>query len=186
MVAVGSICLVGLAFLREDFRFGIYSALVTPLYTKLEKDDIFDQTNRRDIYSYLVKKPGANLSTIFKELDMGYGTLVHHLRVLERENHIRSRKVMGRKMFFPKNSNWNPERDMINIPLSPIQIRILEYLRKNGPTSAIELEKSLFLKRQTVTYSVDRLIDRGAVERSGRGRRSLINTSGESGIRPVS
>ncbi|MCK4614099.1 MAG: right-handed parallel beta-helix repeat-containing protein, partial [Thermoplasmata archaeon] len=135
IVVVSSIGLFGLAYLREDLRFALLSILTIPLYTKLEKDDILGQTNRRDIYSYLVKNPGTNLSTIFKELNIGYGTLVHHLNVLERERHIRSRKEMGRKMFYPKNSGWPPDNALANLPLSSIQSKLLDYLKENGPST---------------------------------------------------
>ena len=106
ILSIGLIGLAGASYLREDFRFLLVSLLAAPLYTKLEKDEILGQSNRQEIFSYIVNMPGSNLTKLHMVLPMGYGTLVHHLKVLEREKHIRSRKTSGRKMFFPTGSDW--------------------------------------------------------------------------------
>jgi parallel beta-helix repeat protein len=103
-ISLGS--LMGIAYLREDLRFLLLALLVTPLHSRLEKGDVLEQPKRQEIFSYIVNKPGSNLTRLHTELPIGYGTLVHHLKVLEREKHIRSRKEMGRKLFFPTGSDW--------------------------------------------------------------------------------
>ena len=64
IVAVGLFGLVGIGYVREDFRFVLYSILTIPLYSKLEKDEIINQPNRRLIYQYLVENPGINLTKV--------------------------------------------------------------------------------------------------------------------------
>jgi len=113
LVGISFIGLLGAFYLREDVRFLLLSLLTAPLYTKLEKDDILDQPKRQNIYSYIVNKPGSNLTRLHKELPIGYGTIVHHLKVLEREKHIRSRKEMGRKLFSPTGTDWVAQKEKI-------------------------------------------------------------------------
>ena len=120
--------LLGTAFFREDLRFLLLSLLSAPLYTKLEKSDILNQPKRQDIYSYIVNKPGTNLTRLHNELPIGYGTLVHHLKVLEREKHVRSKKEMGRKLFFPTGTDWlavkqerEKSRDVSGTPPSDVE-----------------------------------------------------------------
>jgi len=113
IIGLSFLGLLGTFYLREDLRFLLLSLLTAPLYTKLEKNDILDQPKRQNIYSYIVNKPGSNLTRLHKELPIGYGTIVHHLKVLEREKHIRSKKQMGRKLFFPTGTDWVAQKNKV-------------------------------------------------------------------------
>jgi len=193
LIALSLVCVIGLSHFREDIRFILLSLLALPLYTKLEKDDILGQTNRQDIYSYIVNKPGSNLTKLHKELPIGYGTLVHHLKILEREKHIRSKKDMGRKMFFPKGNDWvrQPTDETIQIDTEgsgaeagvggkagagetlssvPVGLKIIEFLKENGPSTMKEIEEGLNLKQTTVSYNIRKLEEGGKVEGTGGKR----------------
>ena len=120
-------CLLPLSAFPPPFPL-VPSLLSAPLYTKIEKDDILDQPNRREVYSYIVNRPGSNLSRLHAKLPIGYGTLVHHLKVLEREKHVRSKKEMGRKLFFPTGTDWlavkqerEKSRDVSGTPPSDVE-----------------------------------------------------------------
>ena len=176
-VVTGSFGLVGLAYFREDFRFSLYSILTIPLYSKLEKNEILDQPNRQNIYSYLANNPGINLTTIHKELMIGIGTLVHHLNILEREQLIISKKRMGMKMFFPTDLGWPPDTQRGEFHLSPIQNDILTYVRKHGGTSQKELIEKLDLKPSTLGYSLRRLRGWDLVNRKGKGKKVTYEAS---------
>ena len=166
---------IGLICLREDFRYLFLSLLTLPLYTKIEKDDILTQENRREVYTYLVNNPGTNLSKLHKKLSMGYGTLVHHLKVLERENHIRSRKEIGRKFFYPKDSNWDPANTSGNLSIIPIRNRIFDFLTVHGPATSRVIEQELFISQQSVSYNLRKLEEEGKVGRSGDKRRAIFS-----------
>jgi predicted transcriptional regulator len=126
IASVGLLGLLGISFIREDIRFIALSFLVAPLYSKLEKDEILEQANRREIYTRILKKPGTNLTNLHNALPMGYGSLVHHLKVLQRSKHIRSKKELGRRMFFPTSSNntngLNPSNQLNEFPKTKTSI----------------------------------------------------------------
>jgi len=198
ILAVSLLGLAGLSYLREDIRFILLSLLSLPLYTKLDKDDILGQSNRQDIYSYIVNKPGSNLTRLHKELPIGYGTLVHHLRILEREKQIRSRKEMGRKMFFPTGTDWfrQPMVEKIQIDTEvnavgegagggigtrevlssiPVGFKIIEFLKGNGPSTMKEIELHLGIQQQSVSYNIRKLEEGGKVEGTGGKRNRLYS-----------
>lgn len=192
VITVGAISFLGVAFFREDLRFLILALLTTPLYSRLEKDDILEQPKRQEIFSYIVNQPGSNLTKLHRELPIGYGTLVHHLKVLEREKHIRSKKEMGRKLFFPTGTDWvtkitsaisaAPREEssagsanafsgvgggpdsLENLSSVPVGLRIIEYLKENGPATQKEIEDTLKLKQTTVSYNIRMLEDEGKIE----------------------
>ena len=168
-----SISLLGLALHREDFRFLLLSLLTVPLYTKMERSDILNQSTRNDIYTQVATKPGVNYSAIKSKLALGTSSLVYHLEVLEREGYIRSKKEMGRKMFFPR-STVTPSDPLSSIlPPSPIQEKIIGYLKEKGQRTRKEIEEALSLKRQTVSYSIRNLERKGLVKTRGKGRNDL-------------
>ncbi len=165
---------VGIIFYREDIRFLLLSLYTVPLYSKIEKSDILDQSTRNDIYSFISKKPGSNYSTIKKRLDLGTSSLVYHLNVLQKEGFIRSKKEMGRKLFFPKAGGLPFGTFTVSAPTSPIHQRILNHLKETGPKSRKDLEDSLSLKRQTVSYCMKSLEKRGLVRARGKGRNDPV------------
>jgi len=176
IVVVGSVGLLGLAYFREDLKIAFFSILSSPLYTKLEKDKILFQTNRHDIYRYLSNNPGVNYSRIKKELNLGTGTLVYHLNVLEKEGFIHSKKGDSRKIFFLKDFSGGFNR-IEKLPISLLQKRIIDYLKNHGSASMRDIENALSLKQPSVSYNLRRLMDRGLVTRSGGKRNALYNTS---------
>jgi len=166
-----SVSLLGIALHREDLRFALLSLLTLPLYTKLEKDDILSQSTRSNIYSNIASNPGTNYTALKKGLNLGTSSMVYHLNVLQREGYIRSKKEMGQRFFFPKDSTLVVSSGAVpTLPPSPIQEKILDYLRENGPKTRTEIKDALELKQQTVTYSIRSLEKRRLVKCGGRGK----------------
>lgn len=173
----GTLGLGGLAFLREDLRFAIYSILILPLYSKIRRDDVLREGYRQDIYQYVVSQPGANLTTIKGELGIGHGTVIHHLTVLEEKRLIRSKKEFGRRLFFPNgNGNGNSHHSGTSPGATPelslIQKRVRDHLRYSGSKTQSELASELGIKQQTVSYTLQRLHAYGLVKGDGEGRGS--------------
>ena len=135
VVLFGTMGFLGLVYGREEFRFLLHTLLFTPLYSKLRKDNIVKEGNREDIYHLILSKPGTNLSALRRELDIGHGTLIHHLTVLEQNHWIFSKKEFGRRMFFPTASNGfqSTTSPTVHYELSITQKSVIDHLRLNGP-----------------------------------------------------
>jgi predicted transcriptional regulator len=165
-----SLSLLIIAFQREDLRFLLISFLTVPLYSKLNSNVILDQPSRNSIVSSIFERPGINYFALQKKLNIGTSSFVYHLTVLEREGYIRSKKEMGRRMFFPRSVAIPSDSLSTILPPSPLQEKIIEYLKEHGPKNRKEIEVELSLKRQTVAYSIKNLERKGLVISSGRGR----------------
>jgi len=173
VVVIGSLGLLGFVYSHESFRFTLYSLFTLPLYSKLHKDEILKDGNRLAIYEFVLSNPGANLSSLFKELRIGYGTLMHHLTVLERYNMIHSRKEFGKRIFVSANQNWRTAIAVNSENLSLIQRRVLDHLRNNGPMARWQIGIELGMIKQTVSYTIQRLEKIGLVHCEGTGKGSL-------------
>ena len=99
--------------------------------------------------------------------------MVHHLKILEYQGLIRSRKDMGRKTFIPKDMGWNPGNGIAELPISPIQSQILAYLDENGPEPRKNIQKALALKQRTMSYSIERLKARGLITSMRKGKNTI-------------
>ena len=161
--------LIYLIFSSENVKFNIYLSI--PLYSKLKKNKILDQSNRKDIYQIIVTNPGVSLSIIFENLEMGYGTLVHHLNILEKNQYIVSKKKMGIKTFFLRDSNTSISNNIGEYHISPIQKEILEYINGNGSVSRKEIEYDLNIKPRTLSYCLKRLREWGLIQRIGENKK---------------
>ena len=161
--------------LSEPFRYTLLR-LLSPLYTRLNQDqiesDIAQQNIWGRIYQYIKDQPGINLSSIKAELRIGYGTVVYHLSVLERERYLRSAAEGRKKLFWVK-------RDFPGIEalgLTDTQRQILEALEKFGPLSRNQLRERTGLVRTTLNSNVKRLLEMGKLEeKEGQGNEKLCS-----------
>jgi len=174
-----SISSLGYALSKETIRVSIFSAGVVPLYSKLEKNDILEQSNRSDIYTFILTNPGVNYTRLRNSLPMGGGTLLHHLAILEREGWIRSKKNSGRRIYHPGRNGGHKMFSEPPVPPSPHQENILAYLKQNGPASLKELELQCGLKQTTVSYNIRRLVQEGMVLGSGEKRGAVFRIAEE-------
>lgn len=64
-------------------------------------DTVLDNETRRRIYQHLLANPGAHYRGILRSLDLGNGTLMHHLRVMDMARIIRVRRCGRRALYYP-------------------------------------------------------------------------------------
>ncbi len=100
------IFIIGLIVISIMFGFtepGKYRILLLflPLYTRLNKDEILDQSTKENIHGYIIANPGEHYNVIRKRLNIRNGTLAYHLNVLKREKLIKSRRDGIYKRFYP-------------------------------------------------------------------------------------
>lgn len=169
-----SMSLLGLALSRENLRFLVIVLTILPLYSRLKKDEILEQENRRMIYQLITQDPGINYTDIRSETGLGTSSAVHHLSVLERQGYIVSRKVKGRRVFCVKGLSTYLSSTFQSSLSSPTQQRILDFLSSHGPAPMKEIEQELLLKQTTVSYNMRILTELGRIEKSGSDRNSTF------------
>lgn len=170
LVLVGVFGLFSIGYMREDLRFLLFSLLALPLYSKIERDEVLDQPNRKKIYTCLHENPGINLTKIHRELDMGYGTLVHHLSILEKKKLITSEKSMGLKTFYPRSTKNHTGEGKNDFLLSPSQTQIIDFLKQRKSASRKNMQEALNMNPKTVGYHLQKLKEGGFIEQIGHGK----------------
>jgi len=170
-VSVGLGAIVAAAVLSTEFgRYGLFKAIVFPLYSRLKKEEVLDHFVRGQIYGYIVSHPGQHYNLLRQDLKVTNGTLSHHLRTLEMMGFIKSYRDGVFKRFYPIEMSVPQEK---GVRLSDLQLGILELVRRgDGPTQA-EIAVRLGVTQQTVSYNIRALSREGTIrmEKDGRNTR---------------
>jgi DNA-binding MarR family transcriptional regulator len=144
-------------FLRRD---ATRYALAVLLYTRMAKSQALEHPGREEIHRLVAQQPGISYSGIQRTTDMNTGTLVHHLRALERSGMLVSRKEAGARRFWVASAP--PARDAAPA-LTPMQARVMAMLEEQ-PLTQGEIAQRLGLSQQGANHHVKTLERAGRIE----------------------
>ncbi|MBW3584004.1 MAG: winged helix-turn-helix transcriptional regulator [Euryarchaeota archaeon] len=144
------------------------------LFSRIKKDKVLDHATRERIHETIQGNPGIHFSGLRRLLHMPNGTLVHHLRTLEREGLLKNERVGGRLHFYAVG-----ERARMAVGLTPRQDIILRSLVKRPGIAQAELARHLGVSRQALHQHLTPLRDLGLVADlpHGRTRRLYLDTT---------
>jgi predicted transcriptional regulator len=159
------------------FRFGRHDG-----------SDPLEHETRERIHDRITDSPGVSLSALADELDTPLSTVRHHLRVLERERLVTSRKLRGNRRLFPIGT----ENEELAAALEKdSSAAIIDVLRRYGAATVGDIVDEVETSYSTVSYHLSRLADDGLVvqEKDGASKitrlapsvRSTLDT-GEDGV----
>jgi predicted transcriptional regulator len=140
-------------------------SFVLPLYCRIRKDEVLDNFIRGRIYEHVRSYPGSSYNRIMHSVGVRNGTLVHHLKMLERHGLVYSKRDGIYKRFYPKRMKV-PKRPY----LSEIQEMILETIEENPDMTQGEVAETLGKPGQVVHYHCRQLAKAGLIKRKKVGR----------------
>ncbi|MFW5964219.1 MAG: winged helix-turn-helix transcriptional regulator, partial [Natronomonas sp.] len=159
------------------FRFGRHDG-----------SDPLEHETRERIHDRITDSPGVSLSALADDLDTPLSTVRHHLRVLERERLVTSRKLRGNRRLFPIGT----ENEELAAALEKdSSAAIIDVLRTYGAATVGDIVDEVETSYSTVSYHLSRLADDGLIvqEKDGASKvsrlapsvRSMLDT-GEDGV----
>lgn len=152
----------------EVGKYGFFSA-IAPLYTKRRKrKDEHYGYNKGLIQGYIDGNPGESYNAIKRSLRLKNGTLAYYLKVLQRENIIRSERDGMYKRFYPTKGKITKEV----IELSSIQQQIYQFIKENPGCSQMDISKKLKMIHSKVYYNINLLIDARLIKLEREGNKS--------------
>jgi len=153
---------------NESWKYFLFSVMLAPMYVKLKKSKVLDHFVRGQIFGHIKTNPGAHYNEIKEVLGVANGVLAHHLRTLEREEFIKSRKEGNLKRFYPM--DMNIEVDKHGIQLSQAQIEIINILKQNSGISQSDIARRLNKDRRAIAYHIKEMerMNMVRLERNGR------------------
>ncbi len=169
--AVGLTVLASLGVASTEFgKYGLFKILIFPLYTRLRKTEVLDHFVRGQIYGYIQANPGTHFNLLKTNLRINNGTLAHHLRTLEVQGFLKSKRDGIFKRFYPIDVQVPTDE---GIRLSDLQVRILEMVNDGSGATQAEIARKLNVSQQAVSYNLRLMSHEGMllVEKTGRERR---------------
>ncbi|MFX1340496.1 MAG: winged helix-turn-helix transcriptional regulator [Promethearchaeota archaeon] len=125
--------------------------------SKLSKDQVLDNENRKMIIDYIRNNPGVYFNQIAKELNLSNYLLGWHLKILLKFNFIRNKKFDKHEVFFDVNQERNYDELYYFISKEKSRL-IIEYLLENpeGATKT-QLSRELLMHSNTISKYLKRL-----------------------------
>ena len=173
-LAIGIAGCAGAVIAGTDIgRFKFFCWLI-PLYTKIRHDAVLDNFTRGRIYEHIRMNPGEHFSGLKKTLELRSGSLTYHLKVLEKEDYIKSTRDGMYKRFYPVGMKIDDAKKSRSI-----QELILEQLIKNPRSSQKEIAKALGVDKSTVNYHINMMVGAGIIrsDKFGRSKRYYVPES---------
>ncbi|HEV8361248.1 MAG TPA: winged helix-turn-helix transcriptional regulator [Candidatus Thermoplasmatota archaeon] len=166
----GAVGLAGLLLLVPAAKFGATKLLVAPLYTRLKKPEVLEQKRREALLDAIRADPGVNATELGQKLSMGWGNLVYHLGVLERERLVSSTREGRHRRFFPVGLVDHRFQEPLALLRNPSAARVMEVIRAQPGLPQKLLSRQTGLSPSTINWHVERLSDAGLVWRRQEGR----------------
>lgn len=140
-------------------------------FAKLRKEDILDNRLRDQILHLIKAEPGIHASDIARRVEAGWGTIVYHLSVLER-NKLVSSLVDGRhKRFFPIGIVDFSRRGQLAVLRNDTTKTIFEMIAQDPGIIQGDVAGRSNLSVPAAIWHLKRLEDAGLVGRAKEGRR---------------
>jgi predicted transcriptional regulator len=152
-------CAFGFVMAGTEIGIFAFYSFVFLMYTRLKQEMVLDNFVRGQIYGHICENPGLHLSEIKKRLVVPNGTLVYHLRTLEREGLIKSYQNGAGRVFY--SSKVKVSKELIH--LTKAQRWILQIIKQKPGISQKELSKETGLSDSTVNRIVHELREQGMV-----------------------
>jgi predicted transcriptional regulator len=125
-------------------------------------ENALDHRFRKLIFKYISANPGVAIAHLSTFLNMNYSTLKYHLKYLERNKIINSRKEGRNRCFYINDTTWTDDyNDNTTNPnlLNQNQQMVLRIIQNYPGISKKKLKTFSKLNRKTLTYSINRLFE---------------------------
>ena len=131
---------------------------------------------RRTIYRIICENPGTYFYRLMTQGDEKFSnaTLLHHLSKLEDDGLIKSEKIDGRRIFFPKNLRSKEIERAFMLLKNKNALKIFLYIINHENCFQNEIAREMGVHHDTVRHHVTRLVDAGLIFKEKQGRKVIF------------
>ena len=163
----------GLSMSSQKFRDFIIKLGVFIVIGRISIDDeekVLLNDTRREIYNCIIDNPGIHLRELAKNLNKGISTITWHLRILEKADLIRNRKIGNKIIYYPKGM------DISDLPLLYLNNKtsqnIFEYILHH-PAHLRKIAEDLDMPVETVRYNLKKMEEMNIINRKEDGNKII-------------
>ncbi len=134
-------------------------------YTRIKKKNILKNERRQSIYSHIQKNPGKHYRSILKNLNLGKGTLSHHLEKLKDKKMIEVKQIGSHKLYYTMGGTDKKRL------LTPMQKKLVKVINRKPGSTYTELGYELNRTPEAILYHMRNLLDLEVVRSENQGKR---------------
>ena len=158
-----------LAWYWPHVSFHAMSAAL-PFYTRLKRPELLENDVRNAIYGIIRVNPGISARAVQRESELSWGTVVYHLRQLERHHLVVSRAVGRTRNYYENHGKYKGMEVQLACLQSPRALALARIiLRQPGMTQEALAEASGY-PQPTTSYYVRKLKQADLVDEQREGR----------------
>ncbi|MHB8606576.1 MAG: winged helix-turn-helix transcriptional regulator [Thermoplasmatota archaeon] len=144
--------------------------LALPLYSRIGRQEVLQHGKRDEIYTLIRSEPGIHAHDISTRANIGWGTTVYHLKLLEDHQLVVAKRQGRYKRFFVA-AGGSAAREAFAALRNDTSAMIARYIHANAGTGQKELCEALDLAPSLVSWHIDRLEEAQLVKKVKDGRR---------------
>ena len=160
----------------KDFIIKLSAFIVIGRISTNDGEKVLLNDTRREIYNCIIDNPGIHLRELAKQLNKGISTITWHLRILEKADLIRSRKLGNKIIYYPKGM------DISDLPLLYLNNKtsqeIFEYIL-HSPAHLRKIAEDLDMPVETVRYNLKKMEEMNIVNRKEDGNKIVYHINYE-------
>lgn len=146
------------------------TVVLLPLYSRIEKDELFENDVREQLYESIQDDPGIHAHALAEEAGVGWGTTVYHLRRLERNGFVNSEKRGRYRRFFPASGFLERQREVLSVLQNETTEDIARVILEEPGLNQSAICEELDISPSLANWHLNRLIDAELVDRERKGR----------------
>jgi predicted transcriptional regulator len=150
------------------------------LHTEYDnKDQNTLPPNGRRIYEYIVDNPSCHVRKISRKLDLAIGDTQYHLKILEKKDLIKSRRVGLFRMYYAVAIFRERQQSILAVLGQEVPRDIILFLIESPGATQIDIARHESLTPPTINWHMSRLIEIGLVSRRKKGKFVKYYTQGD-------
>jgi predicted transcriptional regulator len=143
---------------------------------------ILNNENRKKITHQIFRFPGIHYSELLRTTELQPGQLQWHLDKLIQSRIVRKDKIENYAVYFPINMKVPDNSDYFFLKKSKLTFTILSHIKQNSGIYQSKIGHDLNLKRNTVKYHIDKLLQKNFISFAQIGRKKHLYPSQQAKI----
>ncbi len=158
----------GTAALRDGRKFLPYAS---PMFTRFEKDSVLGHPKREAIYGTIIGTPGITLQDLCEQSGLSRTAVTHHLRLLEHQHLIVSKRVGRSRHFFENGGRYGRhQKDAYAVLHNDRSKDIHDFIQSNPGAIQKDLCAKFEIQASVAHWHVKRLLEANLLEAVRHGR----------------
>lgn len=169
VAAVATVAVGAVAYYWPLLSFHLAS-FAAPFYTRLRQPEILDNDVRNRIYDIIRANPGISARAVHRESDQSWGTVVYHLRQLERHNLVVSRTMGRTRNYYENHGKYKGMEAQLACLQAPRALTLARVILETPGATQEQLVERSGYPQPTTSYYVRKLRKAGLIEEAREGR----------------